>query len=67
MNLIINYNQDSKKLRVIHNTIVGDMPFKEFHKFFGECIVQSYGFCTVDLMSKPYDWKYINDPIDYSY
>jgi len=58
-NLLILFNQDAKNARAIHDTFVGgDMPFDEFREFCRWCWAESYGFCVIDLTSKPYNGRY---------
>jgi len=58
-NLLILFNQDGKNAQAIHNTLVGgDMAFDEFYEFCQQCWAEPYGFCVIDLTSKPFDGKY---------
>jgi hypothetical protein len=58
-NLLVFFEQDYIDVRTIYNTYVrGDVPIKEFYKFFAECTAESHGFCVIDLTSKVYDGKY---------
>ena len=58
-NIVILFKQDSKNLRAIHDTFIsGDMEYKEFQRFFIDCVSEPFGFCIIDLTSEPYAGKY---------
>ena len=58
-NMLILFRQPKPTLRIIYDKFVScDMNFEEFFQFFTDCTSEDYGFCTIDLTSKPYDGRY---------